>query len=613
MNFFRDKPLKQLGIYCILLLLLTYCVEYLVINHQIGRMDEAERKIDFTRNMQVRHQALALLVQRLPADDARATDINVAIEEQDQGLKTLADGGRIDGTDIFIKPLSRLPRITYDNLLEHWQQYRSGIVVLLTEDTHNVTPVVTTDSTGATQTHETTTRNTGYEKASLTTATKWQVVSNGYSRLVDDLEEEVIAKRAAINRWLLFFILFDVATLTGLYFLFYRYILTPLDTVRINASQHTHTLNLPPNEIGRLAKEMNGTLENLRDATEFVSAIGEGNLEIDYKEAFDHHYTAGKNKLADSLIVMQNKLKAMNQEEKKRQWANEGLTRFVDILRSSNDDITILGDHIISNLVKYTNSNQGALYLLNDENEYDKHLELISLFAFDIKKFETRRLKLGEGILGQTFLEKETTYLTDFPEEYIRITSGLGDANPRSILIVPLKVDKDVYGLVELASFHSYQPHEIEFVERLGETIASTLASVKAAQKNRQLIEQFQEQAEIMKAQEEEMRQNMEEMQATQEEVSRKERSYLQKIQALESAAPAGTTDTVAAAVAAEQEAFARKERQYQERIAGLEQQLTAAQNEKPDGWETAEQFEKTLKVNLEALRITQEALSRNV
>ena len=230
---------------------------------------------------------------------------------------------------------------------------------------------------------------------------------------------------------------------------------------------------------------------------------------------------------------MQTRLKAMNEEERKRQWSNEGLTKFVDILRSSNDDLNLLGDKIIAALVQYTKSNQGALYILNDEDSRNKYLELISLFAFDIKKYEQQKIKLGEGILGQTFLEKETTYLTNMPESYIRITSGLGDANPKSLLLVPLKVDTQVYGIIELASFNEYLPHEIAFVEKLGESIASTLASVRAAQRNRQLIQQFQQQTEEMRAQEEEMRQNMEELQATQEEIARKEKSYLARIKEL--------------------------------------------------------------------------------
>jgi GAF domain-containing protein len=327
---------------------------------------------------------------------------------------------------------------------------------------------------------------------------------------------------------------------------------------------------------------------------------------MDYKQTLDIHYTPGKNKLADSLIQMQQKLKAMNEAEARRQWANEGITKFVEIMRSSNDNLESLGDSVISALVQYTNSNQGALYILNDEDQANKYLELISLFAFDIKKYQQQKIKLGEGILGQTFLEKETTHLTNMPEEYIRITSGLGDANPRALLLFPLKVDKEAYGIIELASFQEYKPHEIEFVEKLGESIAATLASVKAAQKNRQLIEQFQQQTEEMRAQEEEMRQNMEELQATQEEVARKEQAYLNRIKELESKINDGDSGELEIV----REKANRTERELRLKVEELTAQL-AKSSTHADDWDVAQEVEKTLKMNLEAIKITQEELNR--
>jgi hypothetical protein len=302
---------------------------------------------------------------------------------------------------------------------------------------------------------------------------------------------------------------------------------------------------------------------------------------------------------------MQAKLKTLNEEEKKRQWANEGLAKFVDILRSSNDNISVLGDKIIAALVKYTHSNQGALYTLNDDDPNDKHLEMISLFAFDIKKHEQHKVKLGQGILGQAFLERETTYLTEIPSAYIRITSGLGDAPPGAVLMVPLKVDQEVYGIVELASFTAYEPHEISFVERLGETIASTLASVRAAHKNRTLIEQFQQQTEEMRAQEEEMRQNMEELQATQEEIARKEKSYIARIQELEQ----GTTQHQDGQASLKAE-LARAEQHYEQKIKALQDQL--AQRPREGDWALAEEIERTLSMQREALKITQEELNKS-
>lgn len=233
---------------------------------------------------------------------------------------------------------------------------------------------------------------------------------------------------------------------------------------------------------------------------------------------------------------MQSRLRQLSEEDQRRQWINEGLTKFVDILRSGADNLKTLGDHIISTLANYTGSNQGGLYLLNDSDEKNPHLEMISLFAFDVKKHETRQIKIGEGILGQAFLEKQTSYLKHLPPEYVRITSGLGGAHPSTLLIVPMKIDQDVFGVIELASFNDYPEHVITFVERLGETIASTFATVKAAQQNRELLAEARHATEAMRSQEEEMRQNMEELQATQEEMARKERDYISRIEVLEKA-----------------------------------------------------------------------------
>ncbi len=435
---------------------------------------------------------------------------------------------------------------------------------------------------------------------------RWLSLSDWFTKLIHDLEEEVGKKQQAVLLWTISFIALDILLLTVLFYGFNKLVIRPVQLLESNILQHKHTQEFNKNEIGKVTHEINEIIENLKDATDFVISIGEGKLDIDYKETLDPQYVPGKNKLADSLIQMQEKLKALNETERRRQWATEGLTKFVEIMRSSNDNLNSLGDAVISALVQYTRSNQGALYILNDEDPNNKYLELISLFAFDTKKHEQQKIKLGEGILGQTFLEKETTHLTNMPDEYIRITSGLGDANPRALLLFPLKVDKEAYGIIELASFHEYQQHEIEFVEKLGESIAATLGSVRAAQKNRQLIEQFQQQTEEMRAQEEEMRQNMEELQATQEEVVRKEQAYLQRIKDLENAvkkSDSGEAETI-------RENAQKVEHALRLKIEELTAQL--ANNQAPtDEWALAQDVEKTLKMNLEAIKITQEELNR--
>ncbi len=612
MKFWRDKSLKQWGVYILVLMTILFIAEYFAVHHTIQRLNESERKIDYARSIQVKNQEIALQVQQfINGHEDLAAPLAAELEQQDHELQTLAKGGRMDGTDFFLTPLSRLPHITYDNLYPYWTRYKTSVHTLLTESetvTLKTAVAAPADSLAAPtpEMPATTEGNPKYHQAKADFEAQWISVSHWYDKLIKDLEDEIASRQQGVLNWFAFFLLADVLLLGGLFYVFNRFVLSPIKRLESNTAGHVHTRDLPGHEIGQLSQKINQTIENLKDATDFVTAIGEGKLDVDYRQTFDSTYTQGKNKLADSLIEMQAKLRAMNEEERKRQWANEGLAKFVDILRSSNDNLATLGDRVIAALVQYTRSNQGGLYLLNEDDANDKHLQLTALFAFDIKKFEQQKIKLGEGILGQTFLEKETTYLPEVPEEYIRITSGLGDAPPKSILMVPLKVDTQVYGIIELASFNSFLPHEIAFVEKLSESIASTLASVTAAQKNRNLIEQFQEQTEVMRAQEEEMRQNMEEMQATQEEVSRKEKNYLARIAELE-AQPKSTANR--AEIEALQAAWRKKEEEYRQEAEALQSKLT--HSPKADDWELAVAVEQALQVNLKALQITQEELDR--
>jgi methyl-accepting chemotaxis protein len=210
------------------------------------------------------------------------------------------------------------------------------------------------------------------------------------------------------------------------------------------------------------------------------------------------------------------------EEDKKRAWASEGLATFAEILRSNNSDVQKLCYEIIGSLVKYLKANQGALYIIDDVTDGDEQtMSMLACYAWNKKKHVNQKIYKGEGLAGQAWQEMDTIYLTDVPQNYIRITSGLGDANPTSILIMPLKVNDQIFGVVEIASFSAMAEHEIEFVKRIAESIASTVSSVKVNARTTKLLAESQQMTEEMRAQEEEMRQNMEELQATQEEMQR--------------------------------------------------------------------------------------------
>ena len=161
------------------------------------------------------------------------------------------------------------------------------------------------------------------------------------------------------------------------------------------------------------------------------------------------------------------------------------------------------------------------MFVINDKSQREEY-ELIAAFAFDRKRIIKKNFVKGEGLVGTCAAEKDIINLIEIPQEYIEITSGLGGSNPNALLLVPLIVEEEVLGVIELTSFNRFLSHEIELVKKLAQNIASTLHSVNVNSRTTELLEKSQEQAEMMAAQEEEMRQNMEELQSTQEEASRK-------------------------------------------------------------------------------------------
>lgn len=289
-------------------------------------------------------------------------------------------------------------------------------------------------------------------------------------------------------------------------------------------------------ETGKMANSANKLLAGLSQTVSFAREIGKGNLDVTYKKL------SKNDQLGDALIEMQQSLhEAKNQEqarkaeEQKQNWITTGIAKFADILRQQNDDIAEFTYYILSNLVQYIDANQGGLYLINDDDPNDRFVELKASYAFERRKHLEMRIEIGEGLIGRCIQEQKVVYMTDLPEDYITITSGLGDAPPDALVIVPLKVNDEIHGAIELATFGKFEEHVIKFIETVGESIASTLSTTKINIRTSQLLEKSQQQSEEMAAQEEEMRQNMEELQATQEEAARRSAEMESLLNALNS------------------------------------------------------------------------------
>lgn len=228
--------------------------------------------------------------------------------------------------------------------------------------------------------------------------------------------------------------------------------------------------------------------------------------------------------LTNSIFKLQDELTEYRSQEKKRIWAADGHSKFSEFLRGNEESLEEFSAVIVGEIVKYIGVNQGALFIRDTQNsENGDYFKLAGTYAYNRKKYLEKRLQLGEGLVGQCMIEKDIILLTEIPEEYIKITSGLGTAPPRNIVVIPLMTEDKVFGALELASFKILEDYKIQFLKDLCENIAATFSIIQVNISTKALLEESQHLAGDLKASEEEMRQNMEELTAIQEEMTRKQ------------------------------------------------------------------------------------------
>jgi putative methionine-R-sulfoxide reductase with GAF domain len=278
-------------------------------------------------------------------------------------------------------------------------------------------------------------------------------------------------------------------------------------------------------ELGDIGELLNQVNESFAKTANFARQIGQGNYEA------EHHSLSEQDQLGNALVQMRDRLRTVAEEDRRRNWANEGAAKFADLMRTANDSSAKLAARLISELVNYIGANQGNFFILNDERPDEVHMELVAAYAWHKHRFAQSKVFLGEGAVGQAWIERDTIYLTDVPDSYTYIGSGLGDANPRCIVIVPLIFNEQVYGVLEVASFKVLETYKLDLLKRLGASIASAIATGKGNDRTQQLLATSQEMAEQLRMQEEEMRQNLEELMATQDELQRKVASYEREVQ----------------------------------------------------------------------------------
>jgi len=357
-----------------------------------------------------------------------------------------------------------------------------------------------------------------------------QLLSNRFDERIKTLSAQMNASFVRFKNFILWITVVSFFLIIIVAFIYSRALVYPINKIKrdillmsqgripdeIHYSRH--------DEIGEMGHALNNLKKGLKKITQFANEIGEENYESEFTPL------SKEDELGNSLLLMRENLKKASQEASlrraenaQRSWASQGLAEFGVLLRESKDDLEELTNKILTRLVRYLGASIGGLFIINDDDENDVHLELLAFYAYDRRKYLDKRVEIGENLVGQCVLENETIYMNDIPKDYIHITSGLGKDDPKSLLIVPLKLNEKVYGVVELASFEEFEPYKIEFVEKIGESIASTISSVKINIHTAKLLQESNEKSERLTKQEEETRRQIEEMQKSLKEIKERE------------------------------------------------------------------------------------------
>jgi CHASE3 domain sensor protein len=273
---------------------------------------------------------------------------------------------------------------------------------------------------------------------------------------------------------------------------------------------------------------------NLKHAAEFIQNISRGNLGIQWKGLTKKNEALNKETLAGELSAMRDQMIKVKEDEGNRIWISEGISQISELVRKNQHDLHEMGDRLLAEVVKYLKANQAGLFFHVSPDEGDPYLELTNCYAYDKKKYEEKKVPVDSGMLGQCFLEGGMVHLKEIPEDYIHITSGLGEIAPQNLLLIPLKFNDEVVGVMEIASLTPFTRIHLEFLSKISEIIASAITTTRNSEQMQELLEHANQTSEEMRSQEEEMRQNMEELQATQEELARKEIELLGRIEELE-------------------------------------------------------------------------------
>jgi two-component system chemotaxis sensor kinase CheA len=223
------------------------------------------------------------------------------------------------------------------------------------------------------------------------------------------------------------------------------------------------------------------------------------------------------NKMAQTIEQRTEREQELSKSNEEEAWLNSNIAELSTSLQGIND-IQPFAETFIRNISPLVGASHGVFYIKDGQGQ-QKCLKLMGSYAYKERKNVSDQFQFGEGLVGQCAVEKKPILLTNVPSDYVQISSGLGEATPLNIIVLPVVFEGGVMAVIELASFKEYNPIQRALLEKITSNIGIILDNIKgrirleeSLRESQTLTEELQSQSEELQSQQEDLKRMNEEL-----------------------------------------------------------------------------------------------------
>ncbi len=268
----------------------------------------------------------------------------------------------------------------------------------------------------------------------------------------------------------------------------------------------------------------NSLTTQVRSISDVTTSVTEGDLTRSITVEVQGEMSDLRNKINQMI----SNLKETTQKNQEQDFLKTNLARFSRMMQGQKS-LESVARLIMSEVTPLVSAHQGVFYINDAATGREASLKLISSYAYQQRKNVANRFAQGEGLVGQSALEKKSILLTQVPGDYIHIASGLGEAPPLNIIVLPVLFEGEIMAVIELASFQAFSDIHQTFLDQMADSIGVVLNMIQANVRTEELLEQSQSLTQELQSQSQELQSQQDQLKRTNTELENQARELEEK------------------------------------------------------------------------------------